>query len=225
MSFIASLLTRGGKSFFYTNLIPRRIKNHVSRFKTYLRISKVDEIARRYFVMNAFDGALTMLGVIMGTYISGVHDPRIIISAGIGGSLAMGISGFTGAYMTELAERKQKIKTLERVMLTDLEDSMIERASMFAAVLAATIDGVSPALAAFVSVSPFILSYSASISYELSFAISLTLTLTLLFILGVYLGRVSRENKVAYGALMLFSGALTSALILLMGFTTLSPLP
>ena len=80
-------------------------KKTLKRWKKYSEISDVGPITRRYFVMNAFDGALTMLGVIFGAYVSGVLKPMIIISAGIAGSIAMGVSGMSGAYMTEKAER------------------------------------------------------------------------------------------------------------------------
>ena len=42
----------------------------MDRIEEYIKISNVGEISRRYFVMNAFDGALTMLGVIIGAHIA-----------------------------------------------------------------------------------------------------------------------------------------------------------
>lgn len=57
--------------------------------------------------MNAFDGALTMLGVVIGAYVVGVLKPINIISAGIAGSIAMGTSGMIGTYMAEKAMLKE----------------------------------------------------------------------------------------------------------------------
>ena len=34
----------------------------------FIRITRSQRIARRYFVVNGFDGALTMLGLLMGFY-------------------------------------------------------------------------------------------------------------------------------------------------------------
>jgi predicted membrane protein (TIGR00267 family) len=76
--------------------------------------------------MNGFDGALTTLGVIMGAYIAGVLEIKLILSAGFGASLAMGISGATGAYMAEKAERVKSMKELEEAMFTTLNDTVIE---------------------------------------------------------------------------------------------------
>ncbi len=56
-------------------------------FRDYVRVTK---IARRYFVMNAFDGALTMLGILVGAYLSGNASTTLVITAGIGASIAMG---------------------------------------------------------------------------------------------------------------------------------------
>ena len=102
----------------------------IERVKFYIRVMKGEEILRRYFVMNAFDGALTMLGIVLGAVVAGATNEKIIIGAGVSASFAMGISGFVGAFMTERAERERLIKELERALLTDLDDTMLGRASL-----------------------------------------------------------------------------------------------
>ena len=57
------------------------LKGTIKRWKKYYEISSAGDITRRYFVMNAFDGALTMLGVVIGAYIAGIPKPMPIISA------------------------------------------------------------------------------------------------------------------------------------------------
>ena len=52
-----------------------KLDNLRRKFKRYSEITQVDEIARRYFVMNAFDGCLTILGIIVGAYVAGVLMP------------------------------------------------------------------------------------------------------------------------------------------------------
>jgi len=54
-------------------------------------------IARRYFIKNGFDGSLTILGIIVGSWIVGVVEPEIIVTARLGACLAMGVSGIFGA--------------------------------------------------------------------------------------------------------------------------------
>ncbi|MCD6468123.1 MAG: VIT1/CCC1 transporter family protein [Thermoplasmata archaeon] len=183
-----------------------------NRFKRYAEISNVGEISRRYFVMNAFDGALTMLGVVIGTYLANIKSPLSIISAGVAGSLAMGVSGISGAYMTEKAERLKQLKTLEKAMLKDLKNSVQYRSYRFAVVIAALIDGLSPALASVCVISPFFLVHLGFLAFDTAFLISMAITLIVLFSLGVYLAKISEENMVLYGLQMLMVGIITAVL-------------
>lgn len=191
--------------------------NTLGRLRKNIEDSDVTTIARRYFVMNAFDGALTMLGVILGAYVAGVEDPRLVIGAGVGGCLAMAVSGFCGTYMTERAERIRRLKRLENAMLVDLNGSMHERSSLFASVFAALVDGLSPAMSAMMSILPFVLSLAFSFPVGYAFLSSVLVTLAVLFGLGVFLGRVAKENLVLYGLLMVGVGTLTALLIMFIG--------
>ena len=188
------------------------IKSKIKEWKRYYKVSEAGDITRRYFVMNAFDGALTMLGVVIGAYISGILQPLPIISAAISGSIAMGISGISGAYMTEKAERTKKLKELERAMVTDLKNSLHHKSYQFATIFAALVDGLSPALAAMLVVSPFFFTTTALISIELAFIICIIVTLVMLTILGAYLAKISDESMIKYGIQMLVVGMTTAFL-------------
>jgi predicted membrane protein (TIGR00267 family) len=184
----------------------------IKRWRRYHEISDVGDITRRYFVMNSFDGALTMLGVIIGAYMAGILNPLPIISSGVAGSIAMGTSGFSGAYMTEKAERTKKLKELEKSMLTDLSNGLHYKSYRFAAIFAAIVDGVSPALAAMLVVSPFFLANFGLINTISAFYSSIFLTLISLLILGVYLAKISNESMIRYGLQMLLVGFITAIL-------------
>jgi predicted membrane protein (TIGR00267 family) len=188
----------------------KKIKKTIKRWKKYSEISGVASITRRYFVMNAFDGALTMLGVVIGAYVSGVLQPIVIITAGIAGSIAMGTSGISGAYMTEKAERTKKLKGLERAMLKDMKDGLHGKSHRFATIYAAIVDGVSPALAAMIVISPFFMVNFNLISSEIAFFSSISITLLILSLLGVYLAKISDESLIKYGIQMLFVGVITA---------------
>jgi predicted membrane protein (TIGR00267 family) len=190
----------------------KRIKKTIKRWRKYSEISNVSTITRRYFVMNAFDGALTMLGVVIGAYFSGFLRPITIISAGIAGSIAMGSSGMTGAYMTEKAERAKKIKDLENAMLTGMKDGIHRKSHRFATIFAAIVDGFSPAIAAMVVISPFFIVRYGFITSEVAFWSSIVITLIVLLLLGFYLARISDESLWKYGLQMLVVGLLTAFL-------------
>lgn len=153
-----------------------------------------------------------MLGVVIGAYITNIVEPIPIISAGIAGSIAMGASGVSGAYMTEKAERTKKLKKLERAMLKDMRNGLHYRSHRFAMVFAAVVDGVSPALAAMTVVSPFFVVHLGVISAYNAFLACIVLTLIILFLLGVYLAKISNESMIKYGIQMLVVGCVTAFL-------------
>jgi predicted membrane protein (TIGR00267 family) len=174
-------------------------------------------IARRYFIKNGFDGSMTVLGIIVGSWIVGVTKPEIIVTAGLGACLAMGVSGLFGAYMTEKAERKRQLKTVEDAMLTDLSDSVLSDASDFVSVYAAFVDGASPMLTAVISLIPFIITLTGTFVIWDAYIVSLILTLATLFSLGLYLGRIAKENILLYGIQTVAAGLLIVAIVLLLG--------
>ena len=196
-------------------MVKKKIKKTINKCKQYHKISDLGVITRRYFVMNAFDGALTMLGVVIGAYIAKINEPRLIISAGVAGSIAMGASGISGAYMTEKAERTKKLKDLENAMLADLQNGLHRKSYRFAAAFAAIVDGVSPALAAMIVISPFFIVNFGIISNEIAFYSSIIITLIVLALLGTYLAKISDESMIKYGLQMLIVGLVTAFVCIL----------
>ncbi len=183
----------------------------------YLQVTQMSPIARRYFVKNGFDGSMTLLGIIVGSWVVGVSRPEIVVTAGLGACLAMGLSGIFGAYMTEKAERMKALKTLEDTMLVDLSDSVLSDASHFVSMYAAFVDGGSPILTAVIAIIPFILTLAGVFVIWDAYIISLILTLATLFSLGLYLGRIAKENTLLYGMITLAAGVLTITIAILLG--------
>jgi predicted membrane protein (TIGR00267 family) len=183
----------------------------------YIRITQMGPIARRYFVKNGFDGSMTMLGIIVGSWVARVARPEIILTLGLGACLAMGISGLFGTYMTERAERKRDLKTLENAMMIDLQDSVLNDASSFVSFYAAIVDGGSPIVTAVISLLPFALVLAGIVTIWVAYVFSFALTLTTLFALGVYLGKVAKENALLYGAQTVAAGIATVVIALLLG--------
>lgn len=181
------------------------------RWREYSELSGAGDIARRAFANNSFDGVLTMVGVVMGSYVVGIKDASVVLITGLSTAIAIGISGGWGAYLTESAERQREITELEKVTLTDLQDSKIGKAAQSAVITVAAVDGLSPFLAAFVVVIPFFFApLLPSITYV--FYASMSMALLALFGLGFYLASISQENKVAYGTKTAIAGIVCMAL-------------
>ncbi|MDH5449615.1 MAG: hypothetical protein OEX77_01765 [Candidatus Bathyarchaeota archaeon] len=187
----------------------------LAKIRRYIRISGVGSISRRYFVMNAFDGATTVLGIVVGAYAAEITNQLWIISSGLGAALAMGLSGFAGAYMTEEAERTVSLKSLEKSMLSDLSNSVVGEASRFASFWTGIVDGVSPSVSAVVCLLPFILSFYGIFPMYLAIQLSIVVGLSLMFLLGVFLGRVSDRNVILHGVKTLCVGLVLTFVLLI----------
>jgi predicted membrane protein (TIGR00267 family) len=188
----------------------------LQRIREYDNLANIGEIARRYFAMNAFDGVLTIIGVLMGNMTAGVDKPKIVVSTGLATCVAMGVSGLWGAYLTEAAERKRDLGELSRYTLTDLDDTRIGRASRAAVVTVALVDGFSPFLAALIALIPFfVVGIFSTIIW--AYYASLGMALLTLFALGLFLGRISRENLILYGLKTVVAGVISILISFLLG--------
>jgi predicted membrane protein (TIGR00267 family) len=196
--------------------IEERISDYFEGIDTYFKVTVAHKILRRYFVMNAFDGSMTSLGVVIGAYISHIDEPSAVISVILVGSIAMAISGFSGTYMAESAERRNTLNELEDAMLSDLKDTVHGHASKFVSAFAAIVDGSAPFVASIPSVVPFYLALVEILPIELAFIASIFTSLGTLFTLGVFLGRVSERNIVYSGVKMVIAGAVVALLALLL---------
>lgn len=161
-------------------------------------------VARRLFVTNSFDGLLTSLGVILGLYIGGVESPRAFIGGVLGGSLTMGFfSGFLGAFFSERAERLKELKEMQAHVMKDLSNTIYGKITKFVPLYVAFWSGLGVVLFPFIVVTPFALSILGVMGLKASIFASVGLVNTLIFLLGVYLGHISRENKLKTGGTML----------------------
>jgi predicted membrane protein (TIGR00267 family) len=228
-------------------------------------MTKLSELARRYFVMNFFDGILTVLGVVISNFISyfsgRANDSGLILIQGLAVSLAIGISGITGGLLTEKAERIKNIIDLKRSMAlrmkrnikeySDLheqkfkeedyypfveseqcenpveeekskiepnsdiinkdnrktEKTINEKAENFAGLAASLINGLAPAGGGLVGLIPFLFTPMPD---GFTYIAAFSLMGIILFLLGVYLARISEDRIWKYSILMVMAGVITA---------------
>jgi predicted membrane protein (TIGR00267 family) len=188
----------------------------IDRLQRYSQLVNIGQIARRYFAMNAFDGVLTIIGVLMGNFTAGVEEARIVVTTGLATCVAMGISGLWGAYLTEAAERQRELLELEGYTLTDLQDTSLGEASRAAVVIVALVDGLSPFLAALFVLIPFFVPQLFP-TLRWTYLTALGLALLALFGLGAFLGHISRYNVAIYGFRTVIAGGISIVISLLLG--------
>ncbi len=179
-----------------------------------LHIYRARGIARRYFITNGFDGALTMLGLLAGFYTSNAVPLSVAVSACLGAAIALFMSGVSSAYLSESAERKKELQELEQAILTDLEDTDFGHASRYVPVMVALVNGLSPLLLSLVIISPLWLAQHDFPLHFSPFIIAIILALAVIFLLGIFLGRVSRTFWLWSGLRSLAVALLTLMIIL-----------
>ena len=104
----------------------------IEKVRTYADITDFLSIARRYFVNNFYDGMLTILGIILGFFISVLRgsqhtiDSYLILLTGFATSISMFVSGLSGSYLSEKAELRKVKLELDRAMVLTEEKQKVE---------------------------------------------------------------------------------------------------
>ncbi|MES9898382.1 MAG: hypothetical protein ABW148_05090 [Sedimenticola sp.] len=181
-----------------------------------LRITGSSGIARRYFVVNGFDGALTMLGLIVGFLIGTPVELSVVISACLGAAIALGMSGISSAYVSEMAEQHRELAKLEAAMIKDLQNSAHGEASRWVPRLIALVNGAAPFIISLIIIFPLMLSNSGIVLPIPPLHAAIIIALFLVFLLGVYLGHISGISWVRSGIQTLLTALVTVIFIYLL---------
>ncbi len=184
------------------------------RIRNYSKITEYGPICRRYFVIGSFDGALTILGLVLGAFFAGAGKEEVpfIVAAGVSAAIALAISSIAGAYEVERVEKKLDRQHMERALLTKVGNEHRE-AYRFAAWVSAVVHGVAPLIAAIIPLIPLFLipGFLAAV------AAATILGFSILFVTGYYLGRLVKEFAVYTGLRFILVGLATAAIIVLLG--------
>lgn len=179
-----------------------------------LRITRSHDIARRYLVVNGFDGALAMLGLMMGFYVSKEVALGTMLSACVGTAVALMMSGLSSAYVSESAERRRELLELEQAMITNLDESAHAKAARLVPWLIAFVNGLSPFVLAIIIISPLWLHELGLVLPLSPLEASIGIAFAVIFALGAFLGYVSRTFWL-WSALRTLLVAAATALIIL----------
>jgi predicted membrane protein (TIGR00267 family) len=189
----------------------------LKQIKTLLEISHSKEIMRRYFVVNGFDGALTMLGLIMGFYVSDRVELTVVITSCLAVALALGMSGVSSAYISEAAERRRSLAQLEKAMASSLNESHHAQAATWIPWLVALVNGIAPLLISSIIIIPLWLARGGMVLAFDPLPAAMVVALVITFLLGIFLGRVGGTFWLWSGLQSLAVALVTVGLIYLIG--------
>ncbi len=183
-----------------------------------LHLNQARNIARRYLVTNGFDGALTMLGLMVGFQMTADKiDLSMAINGCLGAAVALLVSGLSSAYLSETAERKKELHDLEGALLTDLKETHHGVASRLIPIMVALVNGLSPFVISLLIIAPLWLAERNLVQLPFSpFNAAITNALVLIFFLGVFLGRISKRFWLWMGIRTLIIAMITVAMIVLL---------
>jgi len=189
----------------------------IAQLRFLLQLTQAQRIARRYFVTNGFDGALTMMGLTIGFYSAETRVPvQVVISACLGAAVALAVSGLASAYVSESAERAKELRELEQAVVGDLQDTAHGRAARLVPLLIATVNGLAPLLIALFIMTPLWLEQAGVVLPLGGLEGAIGLAFVVLFLLGVFLGTVSGSFWLWSAARTLVVAVFTAAIIFLL---------
>ena len=182
-----------------------------------IRITHAHRIFRRYFVVNGFDGALTTLGLVIGFYAAEQVAIPVMISACVGAAIALAVSGFSSAYVSEAAEREKELKELERSLIKNLNGSAHSTAARLVPIFVAIVNGLAPLSMSLVIILPLFLAQAGIQMPWPPLEIATAVAFIILFLLGAFLGKISGRFWLWSSLRTLVIALITAAIILSLG--------
>lgn len=183
----------------------------------------IDEYLKmsRYVALGTLDGILAVMGVTLAA--SGVAaaggialDNFVIGLTGLSGGIALSMSNAFGSFIGERAEESRTLRELEDKMMLDegeLDDTLIHKQAKRRIYMSMFTHGFSSFTGAFVPVVPFLLITDRATAL----LTTLVACFIALIILGVYLGKVSRESIIKTAIEIVIIGIVISAISFIIG--------
>ena len=175
----------------------------------------------RYVALGTLDGILAVMGVTLAASgvasAGGLDIPNYVIGlTGLSGGIALSLSNAFGSFIGERAEEARNLRELEQKMVIEegaLDDTVIHRQAKKRVYMSMFTHGFSSFIGSFVPVLPFILLTGRT---EATLT-TITFCFFALVILGIYLGKVSRESLLKTSIEIVLIGVLIGIVSFIIG--------
>ncbi len=164
----------------------------------------------RYIILGSIDGILAVLGGVIGASTAGTPNEGVV-QVGIGVAVALAVTNGIGSYLAESTVEYAKLAEKERPLLRKLTGTKIERRTRRKIYLDSITHGGSSFVGSLVPITPFIAIESNAL------AVSIAASLSALVVLGIYSGRLSKQNIAVSVVKMVILGVLVVVLVSLLG--------
>jgi predicted membrane protein (TIGR00267 family) len=171
-------------------------------------------IIQRYLINTIFDTINSLMGVILGLYLSGEPSNYTIAISAITTAVALGISSGTSTYEAEYLDQVTKIKEIEEHLMQKFpEDSEAYKNAKKAGVLVGLSNFLTPVTIAILTAT-IILAIHPLLVAIISGIIFLIISL---FFAGIYFGIINKMNPWKRGIRMLLIGTFTFTVVYILG--------
>ncbi len=140
----------------------------------------------RHIILGSFVGILTVQGVIIGASVFG--DTSFIINAALGGAVALALANCAGSYVTKSAKEYDKLSRLEKPLLRSLDNTKIKKLTEKNVMISSLVMGGASFIGSVIPILPFI--FLETLRLE----VSIGLSITALALLGIYSGKLLKQN-------------------------------
>ncbi|MFW5755098.1 MAG: VIT1/CCC1 transporter family protein [Tangfeifania sp.] len=144
----------------------------------------------RLAIRGLVDGSLSSLGVVIGAAIS--ENITIIMSAGLSGAMANGLSNILAAFTAEKIGRYQALKLTEKHMIKSLKGTNLEKKVAGDVLKGGFIDGIVSIIGGLIPLFPFFF-----LDIVPGLYVSIGMVTLIASILGAYTAYVSSENMIS----------------------------
>ncbi len=191
------------------------------RVRIYWRMTELGSLTRRYIVIGAFDGALTIVAIVLAAMASvlithSTIETDTIILSGLGAAVGLAISSGWGAYEAERVERRLELDELEHVMHRSMRKSLQVSAIRFATYWGGFVHAIAPLPASIIPLIPLIIFPDPAVFVTVAIY-SVVITLVFLMGLGIWMGRTAKINPITTGFRMVLAGLITAAICAVIG--------
>lgn len=154
------------------------------------------------------DGSLSTLGIVIG---ASTASSSIIIAAAVGGTIANGISNTLSALSATQAKEYVNLRQLEQAMVTkDLKNSTLDHRIKKKATVTGIVDGLATLVGGGIPIIPYLF-----MSQFEAMCISIGVVIGETFIIGLYLGKLSKSNILFSALKMVFFTATVAVIVYL----------
>lgn len=160
------------------------------------------------FLRGYVDGSLSTLGIVIG---ASSASPSIIIAAAVGGTLANGISNVLSAISAAGAEQYKELRDVEKAMVgKELKGSEPDRKIGRQTVIAGGADGLATIIGGAIPIMPYLFLTGLQ-----AMSVSTGLVVMTVFLIGMYLGKLSKRNILLSALKMAVFGVVVAAVVYL----------